>query len=48
MPRPKTHDERIRIINRIIDLMKEHGRITTKNVVAMFDVNNCNQSSHQG
>ncbi len=38
MPRPKTHDERTRIINRIIELVKEHGRITTKDVVAMFDL----------
>lgn len=38
MPRPKMHDERTKIINRIIDLMKEHGRITTKDVVAMFDL----------
>ena len=36
MPRPKTHEERARIINRIIELVKEHGRITTKDVVAMF------------
>lgn len=38
MPRPKTHDERTRIIYRIIELVKEHGRITTKDVVAMFDL----------
>ncbi|MEH4931572.1 DUF977 family protein [Enterobacter cloacae] len=38
MPKPKTHDERIRIINRIIELVKEHGRITTKEVVAMFNL----------
>ncbi|EML5377193.1 DUF977 family protein [Enterobacter bugandensis] len=38
MQRPKTHDERTRIINRNIDLVKEHGRITTKDVVAMFDL----------
>lgn len=36
MPRPKTHDERARIINRIIELVKEHGRIRTKDVVAVF------------
>ena len=36
MPKPKTHDERTRIIYRIIELVKEHGRITTKEVVAMF------------
>lgn len=30
MPKPKTHDERTRIINRIIEMVKEHGRITTK------------------
>jgi DeoR/GlpR family transcriptional regulator of sugar metabolism len=38
MPKPKTHDERTRIINRIIELVKEHGRITTKEVVAMFNL----------
>ncbi|MEB6185332.1 DUF977 family protein [Enterobacter roggenkampii] len=38
MPRPKTHEERTVIINRIIELVKEHGRITTKEVVAMFDL----------
>lgn len=36
MPRPKTHEESTVIINRIIELVKEQGRITTKNVVAMF------------
>lgn len=34
MPRPKTHDER----TRIIELVKEYGRITTKDVVAMFNL----------
>ncbi|EPH5846968.1 DUF977 family protein [Enterobacter ludwigii] len=38
MPRPKTHEERTLIINRIIGLVKEQGRITTKDVVAMFDL----------
>lgn len=38
MPRPKTHEERALIINRIIALVKEQGRITTKDVVAMFDL----------
>ncbi|MCK7419833.1 DUF977 family protein [Enterobacter asburiae] len=33
MLKPKTHDER----SRIIELVKECGRITRKNVVAMFD-----------
>ncbi|WP_163369215.1 DUF977 family protein, partial [Klebsiella aerogenes] len=30
MPRPKTQSERTQIISRIIDLVKKHGRITTK------------------
>lgn len=38
MPRPKTHEERTVMINRIIELVKEHGRITTNDVVAMFDL----------
>lgn len=38
MPRPKTHEERTLIINRIIALVNEQGRITTKDVVAMFDL----------
>ncbi|MEX1839142.1 DUF977 family protein [Enterobacter cloacae] len=38
MARKKTDQERIVIINRIIELVKEHGRITTKDVVAMFDL----------
>lgn len=38
MPRPKTHEERSQIINRIIELAKGQGRITTKDVVAMFDL----------
>lgn len=38
MPRPKTHEERTLIINRIITLVKEQGRITTKDVIAMFDL----------
>lgn len=38
MPRPKTHEERTVMINRIIELVKEQGRITTKDVVAMFNL----------
>lgn len=38
MARKKTDRERIVIINRIIELVKEHGRITTKDVIAMFDL----------
>lgn len=38
MPRPKTHEERTVIINRIIELVKELGRIMTKDVVAMFNL----------
>ncbi|HHA2138799.1 TPA: DUF977 family protein [Enterobacter bugandensis] len=38
MPRPKTHEERTVMINRIIELVKEHGHITTKDVVAMFNL----------
>jgi len=38
MPRPKTHSERAQIITRIIEFVNEHGRITTKDVGAMFDV----------
>lgn len=38
MPRPKTQSERNQIISRIIELVKKHGRITTKEVVAMFDL----------
>ncbi|MEV4978117.1 DUF977 family protein [Enterobacter ludwigii] len=38
MPRPKTKIERAQIISRIIELVKEHGCITTKGVVAMFDL----------
>ena len=38
MPRPKTQSERNKIISRIIELVKKHGRITTKEVVAMFDL----------
>lgn len=36
MPRPKTQSERAQIISKIIEMVKEHGRITTKEVVAMF------------
>ncbi|MCE1325369.1 DUF977 family protein [Enterobacter asburiae] len=38
MPRPKTQSERNQIISRIIELVKKHGRITTKEVVEMFDL----------
>ncbi|WP_320726009.1 DUF977 family protein [Enterobacter ludwigii] len=38
MARKKTHKERTLIINRIIELVKEQGRITTKDVIAMFDL----------
>ncbi|HFS7480467.1 TPA: DUF977 family protein [Enterobacter roggenkampii] len=37
MPRPKTHEERTVMINRIIELGKEQGRITMKDIVEMFD-----------
>ncbi|ABV13026.1 DUF977 family protein [Enterobacter hormaechei] len=36
MARKKTDKERTLIINRIIELVKEQGRITTNDVVAMF------------
>lgn len=38
MPQPKTYEERTVMINRIIELVKEQGRITTKDVVAMFNL----------
>lgn len=38
MPRPKTHEARTVMINRIIELVKEHGCITTKDVVATFNL----------
>ncbi|KUQ86080.1 DNA breaking-rejoining protein [Enterobacter genomosp. O] len=38
MLRPKTHEERTVIIHRLIQLVKEQGRITTKDVVAIFDL----------
>lgn len=38
MARPKTHSERTIILERIIGLVKEQGRITTNDVVAMFGV----------
>ncbi|EOG8100804.1 DUF977 family protein [Enterobacter ludwigii] len=38
MPRPKSHSERVRIIARIIEMVNEHSRITTKEVVAIFDL----------
>lgn len=36
MARKKTYKERTQIIDRIIELVKEQGRITTNDVVAMF------------
>lgn len=39
MARPKTHSERMIILERIIGLVKEQGRITTNDVVAIFGVN---------
>lgn len=38
MTRPKTHEERTVMINRIIELGKEQGRITTRDIVAMFNL----------
>lgn len=38
MPRPKTHEERTVIINRIIELVKEQGCIMRKDVFAMFNL----------
>lgn len=36
MARPNTQWERTLVINRIIELVKKHGRITTKDVVVIF------------
>lgn len=36
MPRPKTCSERTQTINQIVNIVKEQGRITTNDVVAMF------------
>lgn len=36
MPKPKTHIERTLIIQRIISLVNENGRLTTSDVVAKF------------
>ncbi|MGL5602674.1 MAG: DUF977 family protein [Silvania sp.] len=36
MPRPKTHDERQQIINRMIGLVNDAGRVTTGDDVAKF------------
>lgn len=36
MPKPKTHIERTQIIQRIISLVYENGRLTTRDVVAKF------------
>lgn len=38
MARKKTDIERTLIINRIIELVKEQGRVTTNDVVAMFSL----------
>ncbi|EDS6511336.1 DUF977 family protein, partial [Salmonella enterica subsp. enterica serovar 4,[5],12:i:-] len=38
MARPKTQSERMIILERIIGLVKEQGRITTNDVVAIFGV----------
>ncbi|WP_276206979.1 DUF977 family protein [Enterobacter kobei] len=38
MPKPKTQSEGAQIIPRIIELMKEHCRIMTKGVFAMFSL----------
>lgn len=38
MPRPKTQSERAQIIIHIIVLVKEQGRITTNDAVAMFSI----------
>ncbi|WP_284070728.1 DUF977 family protein [Enterobacter hormaechei] len=38
MPRPKTHEERTVMINRIIEQVKEKVRIMTEDVVAMFNL----------
>lgn len=38
MPRPKTHSERSLIIQQIISLVKENGRMTTADVVEKFDL----------
>lgn len=36
MPRPKTHSERTLFISWIIEMVKTHGRATTRDVAAMF------------
>ncbi|HDR2862529.1 TPA: DUF977 family protein [Enterobacter asburiae] len=36
MARPKTHQERSLFIDWIIEMVKKHGRATTKDVVEMF------------
>lgn len=46
MPRPKTHEERTVMINRIIELVKAQGRITTKDVVAMFNLHRTTAEKH--
>ena len=37
----ETQKERTLIINRITELVKEEGRIMTKDVIAMFDLYRC-------
>ncbi|HHA1471613.1 TPA: DUF977 family protein [Enterobacter kobei] len=46
MPRPKTHEERTVIINRIIELVKELGHIMTKDVVAMFNLHRTTEEKY--
>lgn len=36
MPRPKTHSERTLFISWIVEMVKKHGRATTRDVAAMF------------
>ncbi|EEB7410612.1 DUF977 family protein [Salmonella enterica] len=38
MPRPKTHRERTLIINRLTELVIEHGHITTRDTVMLFGI----------
>ncbi|MBM3071685.1 DUF977 family protein [Lelliottia sp. RWM.1] len=38
MPRPKTHNERALIITWIIELVKQYGHATTKEIAAMFGI----------
>ncbi|EBC1279577.1 DUF977 family protein [Salmonella enterica] len=38
MPRPKTLRERILIIDRLTELVNEHGHITTRDTVMLFGI----------